>query len=439
VAPPFLETNQDFARLSQPAANEWTVAIDLKLNMENSTGRGHLGAEHKSALLQDLQNESRGRPVSLVVQVSHPAESAGPGKMPALPAVSRFLIRDGTVTSLPEPAITDPSGLTGDLLRYAGSSQRSRNLGLIVFSHGFGSHGLGADGGKVSLLSLNSSLSSALSALHKDKLDLLAFDACSMAQTDTLYLMAPVARNLVASPEYMTCQKKESCGLNLNGWLAALLRKPQMSPNELSDEAVRQSQLSFERLGAGTASPAVVDFRLDERYEKFARALDAFASELTAALPHGKNRDALRQISQTTPEYERFYILDPPFPAPKDLLSFASSVISGVEHGDIADQSGGLVASSGALIQALGAMRGAYFGAHQNSVLGSSPMPEAVDTLPVRARVSYDRLGGLSISLPDDEQIGQANKDGIPDKQFIDNETVAELGKWRAFLKALRS
>ncbi len=162
-----------------------------------------------------MRDETTGKPVSLFVQVSHPEADSRDNSQPT-ESISRYVIHDGVISPLPSPQGMAPSGLTADLVRSAGSEAPSKNLGLIVFSHGFGRHGIGGDTGKQSLGSLSSSIGGALSSHHKDKLDLLAFDGCSMAQIDTLEKVAPVARDVVASPEYMTCRDGKSCGINLN-------------------------------------------------------------------------------------------------------------------------------------------------------------------------------------------------------------------------------
>ena len=417
-------------------ANAWTIAIDLKLNLNTKTPDGHLGAERKSALLKELRDESKGKPVSLFVQVSHPeADGKDSSQAASQPSesVSRYEIHDGVITPLPSPKAIDPSGLTADLVRTAGSTEPSRNLGLIIFSHGFGKHGIGGDAGKQSLDSLSSSISGALSSLHKDKLDLLAFDSCSMAQVDTLERMAPVTRDLVAAPEYMTCRDDKSCGINLNSWLTELMKNPQMTGVELGNAAVTDVQREYRQLGAGVASPAVSNFSLDANYDRFNNALNDFSVSLTSALNTANNKTTLRSLTEKAPEYERFYFLDPPYPPTKDLLSFAREVHEEVQQGVLFDPTNKLRDSSQALIEAQNQMTQRYFGAHQNTAFDVTT-PEGIAALTVRAHVPYDQLGGLSIAMPDSEQIAQAQKDSVNYKQLVASESLPQLEKWREFL-----
>ncbi|HEY9791180.1 MAG TPA: clostripain-related cysteine peptidase [Candidatus Obscuribacterales bacterium] len=414
-----LQTTGDANTLSKRRGEqEWTVAIDLKLTLDDK-----LGAKQKSDALQKLQAESHGKPVSLVVQVSDKQKTDG--------AVSRYLIKDGQLTPLSQPHTKDPSGLIGELVRYAGSSQPSKRLGLVVFSHGFGVHGLGTNLGPVSLDSLAQDMHSALSKLHRQKVDLLAFDGCSMAQADTLAKVSPIAKHVVASAEFMPCASTDTCGLNEPSWMSKLLQHPHMSAGQLADSAVETERREFDRVGGGEAVTTLAHFDL-QHYPKFAHALDRFANELSSSLKVPGNKQAMLKLVQTTPEYERFYFLDLPYPAPKDLDSFATQIANAIKDGSIADRSGKLAMSAHALLQAEKAITPLYFGGHQNTAQDQFGVPKS---LHVRARVPYDRLGGLSISLPDDDQLADAKKEKETPQQLIAKETT--IPSWKHFLDRL--
>ncbi len=60
--------------------------------------------------------------------------------------------------------------------------------------------------------------------------------------------------------------------------------------------------------------------------------------------------------------------------------------------------------------------------------------PQDIPGLSVRARVPYDQLGGLTVAMPDSEQLQLAQKNGLSYQQLVASESLPELEKWREFL-----
>lgn len=122
----------------------------------------------------------------------------------------------------------------------------------------------------------------------------------------------------------------------------------------------------------------------------------------------------------------------PPYPEPKDLSVFAKMFLDGIENGAISDDNDELRKAAVDLVDRQARMTGSYFGANQGTVRdpGMSKQP--------RAEIPYSRLGGLSISLPHNEQIEYARKNGRDYRQLVEDETIPEFGAWRDFLWALR-
>lgn len=88
----------------------------------------------------------------------------------------------------------------------------------------------------------NRELADALLPLLKDQpLDLFLFDECVMGMVENAYALRHVSRIMVASEEVIP-----STGFNHTKWLRELVRRPQMSPEELSRVLLRSYRDSYQ-------------------------------------------------------------------------------------------------------------------------------------------------------------------------------------------------
>jgi len=172
----------------------------------------------------------------------------------------------------------------------------------------------------------NSEIHEALkSALGKNKLDVLGFDACVMSMVETAYAMRDVARYMVGSEEL-----EPASGWNYKDWLQRIIASSSKDGAELSRATVASYEAEYKINDPATTLSAIELSGI----EMLASSIDKFSNRLMA---HMKNDlqavvDARRAISQygitPTTDYKLFHI---------DLGKFLEEIESRTKDNDLKD------------------------------------------------------------------------------------------------------
>jgi Clostripain family len=332
---------------------QWTIAVDLAVNLKDKGPYGHLGAEDKMARLLQLKAQiPANSPVTIVAQQIIPETHDGKTTY----SLKRYAIHNGTIDDLtptPVPSKGTAQDLT-DLLQIAGKQYPSARLGLVTNSHGNGDDGLQGDNGDVSLPQLQTAIKDGLKGSGHDKLDLVNFDACMMAQAGVLGEMDPVAKQLIASASLENANGGAD-GQKLNTWLQDLIKNPKMDGKQLAEDIVRRAEKGANDERGFQGTPTLAHFNLEERYPAFEKDLDRFSDEISqAAARDPKSKEAIRKAMGESSQYQAHSMsfdlnaLTPESFAEQlkseksDLASFTSAIHKLAADGTITDPTGSL-------------------------------------------------------------------------------------------------
>src|SRR5579885_1030630 len=212
----------DLLEKTATAQQEWTIVVDLIANFNERTARGKLGAEDKLQRLFDLKDETKGKPITIVVQSIEPsppsaqqqlARIAGSNSSAVLdnrrPGIAdpgaftlrRYVIKDGRIEELPKRESKAHEDDLSNLLQFALKNYPAKRVALDFFGHGDGNAGVTGDQGDVSAAAFERSIERGLAGSGHQRLHLLDLDACLMAEDDILRRGHNVAKRLIASAE----------------------------------------------------------------------------------------------------------------------------------------------------------------------------------------------------------------------------------------------
>lgn len=244
--------------------------------------------EKRTKKLQELAADTRGKPVTIVVQFAV-KQKDGACKL------ERFALNDGKVVKLESPGRS--GGYASDveqLLKFTNQNYQTRNLGLILDSHGTGNGGMSGDTGSMSLTELQNSVTRGLRNSGHDKLDLLQFNACLMGQNGVLESTQSIARHIVASaePEGTGAQGRDFD----NRVFRELLRNPSMTAGDLADVGIRQAR------DMARDFPTLAHFDM-EKYGKFRESLDVFGEKMAKLCKDPAQLAAIQNIIRETFAY----------------------------------------------------------------------------------------------------------------------------------------
>jgi hypothetical protein len=412
--------------------DEWTFAIDLTLNSQSSNQYGHIGAEEKSAWLKAFAAQTKNKPIALVVQVHHPDSQDTHGR------TERYVIRNGRWQPLAPPEQDDPAANLGDLLEVAGSRYPSNKLGLLVFSHGFAYQGLGTDnGGKINMSQLSASVDSALTHLDRPKLDIVGYDNCLMGEADVLSTTKRFAKRVVASPELLPCHDEQACGLDLTGWFGKLVEQPDMTANEFGNAIVEVTRANAPKFKSSNSPSFVGNYGLGASFETFESSLNKFGNDLAKAIDctiHG--REKLQELADETQNYDRYFWNTLEI-HPKDLVDFVQRVKSSIASGAIQDQTGELNQDADAILNSYSLVLGGSYASPYYDAMHSEPSPIFMGSRPKEENLPYDKLGGLSVFLPNKASAKKLKADLEVNPQALASEIAPDLSGWRRFVQRL--
>lgn len=369
---------------------EWTIAVDLTANLDLNGVK--LGAEKKTESLMQLVDASRGKPdAAFVVQAVHGSFADRPADESVVEdgQLDRFIIQNGQISNMQTVQNEGISANQTELLRYATDLAPSDHIGLVIQSHGGGSDGLLGGTGREPLDALSSAIKQGLEGSNHEALDILDFDACSMATPGVLQAMAPVADNVIAS-ELRERGSENLNGQNLTAMFSALLNYSRATPEELS------------RMFVESANSGVTPEHLkgDPFLHSSADVLASFDTSQYRAFSNAMNElgARLQDVSQGTNvrgEIEKLFDSATPlvggenYPERRDLGQFLSALQVASKEGRIPDDDGEIFAAAQNAIDAQSQMTGSL-------IRTNDPI--------------YANLAGMYTFLPN-----QAVRDGLAD------------------------
>lgn len=404
-------------------AQDWVIAMNLAADFGNECT-----IEKRTKKLQELAADTRGKPVTIVVQFAV-KQKDGACKL------ERFALNDGKVVKLESPGRS--GGYASDveqLLKFTSQNYQTRNLGLILDSHGTGNGGMSGDTGSLSLTELRDSVTRGLRNSGHHKLDLLQFNACLMGQNGVLESTQSIARHIVASaePEGTGAQGRDFD----NRVFRELLRNPSMTAGDLADVGIRQAT------DMARDFPTLAHFDM-EKYGKFRESLDAFGEKMAKLCKDPAQLAVIQNIIRETFAYgggsikflnlflgggkDKPFLGKPDFIKPpsgsdwgfqgiggsgvraesgrRDVKDFVARVLLAISKGQLKDEDGSLEKAAKSLLIDGTALVKSFF----------ADGKERMNT------------GGLSAFLPT-----SAHDDGFSDPMPSNN------GGWRQFQQSLR-
>lgn len=404
-------------------AQDWVIAMNLAADFGNECT-----IEKRTKKLQELAADTQGKPVTIVVQFAV-KQKDGACKL------ERFALNDGKVVKLESPGRS--GGYASDveqLLKFTSQNYQTRNLGLILDSHGTGNGGMSGDTGSLSLTELRDSVTRGLRNSGHHKLDLLQFNACLMGQNGVLESTQSIARHIVASaePEGTGAQGRDFD----NRVFRELLRNPSMTAGDLADVGIRQAT------DMARDFPTLAHFDM-EKYGKFRESLDAFGEKMAKLCKDPAQLAVIQNIIRETFAYgggsikflnlflgggkDKPFLGKPDFIKPpsgsdwgfqgiggsgvraesgrRDVKDFVARVLLAISKGQLKDEDGSLEKAAKSLLIDGTALVKSFF----------ADGKERMNT------------GGLSAFLPT-----SAHDDGFSDPMPSNN------GGWRQFQQSLR-
>ncbi len=386
--------------LIKDKSENWTVAIDLAASLPGKDANPiGAGVDHQLGELKALAKETEGTSVNIVVHAERPVDASwqpcfqenGNAKAMAacttdatqnhMVSTERYFIHDGKIDQLPDmhigaggggnrhskPASTTPATLAP-----------SQKLGLIVQSHGDGSHGIGTNLGFIDMDKTVQAVQAGLANSGHQNLDLLDFDSCDMAEAKVLEASRFAANDVVASSatEYATTTNDAQ---NLPAAMRSLFADSNMTGRQFGDAIVQQAQEGKNGQGYKDGTPTLANFDLT-KYDQYSGALDKFGTALSAANEDPNNAMQLQNdIDRTKIPYPGFHGIDA---NDRDLKSFANNVLADAKNGKLKGDVQPLEAAATDLLSAYGNMETSSFGEKKRG---------------------YDNLGGMSVFLPGQE------------------------------------
>lgn len=426
----------------EPKDVEWLLAVDVKTENFGT----HENIETRLKEYKELAKETKGKPIAIVLQVSEGDLEELKIPNPSLYSyittkpyhIDQYIIYDGEFKKINS---MNSAGLAEDvskLLKFSDKHFNAERKALIIGSHGEGNAGLSGDTGSATTREFVSAIQNALP--KNQKLDLIDFDSCLMAQNGVLDEVRKVTDNLVASAE-----TEGGLGQEQDKIVRQLLKNPEMSPEELGQTIVeiarKPTLIKPEKPGKqkdvgdvlnwlAKLNPkgnkqirdkVVIDtlsyFDL-EKYGQFKTNLDSFGAALTEAIRHPIARQAIDDIvfvSQSYDSPENSYNQG----SHVDLDQFVDKVLSKILEGKISDPDGKIRIAAGKVKDS-----------HKQLVVAFSGFNY------------HGTKGGLSVYLPNNQFLDYKTraKDFVPTSQFINSisevpNLVTEKGPYVERLK----
>lgn len=402
----------------RPAKTEWALALNLTTNFDKDP-------EGKFYRLEDLRKfaeKTKGKSIAIVVQAAFQNELEKPGASPTY-TLERYVIRDGVIRQVIHGQSKGYAQDLKELTQYAAKNTPSDKLALVLDSHGTGNKGLYGDTGTITLPEFVKNVKDGLAGSGREKIDVIHFDTCLMAQNGAMNRIKEIADRMVASPEIESTK-----GITLVPLWDKLVSDPKTTPESFAREIVRQARIQgAEREKANRSIPIDIISHVDLRkHEPLRQSLDVFGDLLVEALKDSNNKVAIEEAIDKsrnfgrgwtglpTRDYVHYYRAD--------LKDFAELIIRSIEDGRLTDDNRKLKAAAEDVLLKRGQLvdssyaHGEYVGTGGVSVF-----------LPGRNMRNVDRearlmtTAGRIADATEPERFAEINKDAKTLAAFLQN------------------
>lgn len=298
-----------------PTLADWTILVYM--TADNSL---------EAAALRDLnemESAADNKTVQVVVQIDRANGRATTD--PDWTEARRYLLRGDNdpsqismepVASLGEVNMGDPATFF-DFLTWGIRTYPANHYALIIWDHGAGWNGIGFDSDvgfpdqtdSLSLNDLDSALSQVLAQNNLDQFDVIAFDACLMAQLEVFQAIEPYAGYGVASEELTP-----GAGWDYTSWLQRVYAQPNMDGKALAQTMVQDFADHYRQTDPQDfVTLSAVDLRqvpaLTTAVEQLATALNSNPTFIAGAV--GDARSGAESYARVSPEqFEQYAAID---------------------------------------------------------------------------------------------------------------------------------
>jgi hypothetical protein len=310
-----------------------TFLIDLAANLK---GKGYAyGAMPKAQELRELAGLTRDNNTRVIVQAINPDT-----KM-----LQRYVMHDGQIDEM-KPVKS--KGINADIKNLISMAPKDGELSLVIQSHGDGPAGLDGDKGTTNLAKLKQSIQQGLTAVGRDKLDLLSLDSCLMGSAAPVDALSGVARGILASENSEAAGGHGQDGQPLGAIMKGVLAHPTETPTQVAQRFVATSA---EVCQTGIAGGAVAECGTDTLFHynteaagQFRTALSNFGNALRASLSDPGNRVAIESAIKATTDAS---LEGDQSNQLRDLSQFAGNILQAINgDGRIHDTADGALAKA---------------------------------------------------------------------------------------------
>lgn len=358
-----------------PKKTQWTVALDLTTDFDGDK-------DHKFYRLEDLKKfaaKTKGKDVAIVVQAAFADYPHKEGTKWTY-TLERYVVRDGTIKRVGKAPSKGYGQDLEDLVSYTTKNAPSDKLALIMDTHGHGNEGFHGDTGRIKLDDFIDRVKNGLKGSGREKIDLVDFDACLMAQNEVMSRVRAVTDHMVASAE-----TEATWGISLVPIWQQLVDKPSIDAKGLARRFIREGRVQDDEMweSDGHTPLDTISYADLQHYSKFRKSLDDFGSKLADLVKEPANIKVIEECIDKSRKYgsrggglgffagantDRYRV---------DLKDFADNIARAVDSGRLPDDDRSLKAAAQDVL-------------NKRSVLVDSNFGQD----------SYDGVGGLSVFLP---------------------------------------
>lgn len=340
--------------------SEWTVMLNLTTDFDQDPE----GRFYRLDDLRDYAKQTKGTGLTIVVQAAFLQEEGKDGK-PDTHSLERYVVKNGEITKVLDGASHGYGNDLEALVAYTAKNHAGKNMALIMDSHGMGNEGLFGDTGKISLDDFVKHIQAGLKGNERQKLDLVHFDSCYMAQSGVMGKVSEVADYMVASAE-----AEAAAGISLLPVLDTLKDTPGSDARILGRALVREARVQipgFIEYGWDIPIETISSVNL-RQYASFKKSLDTLGEKLADSLKDPKNMEVLESCIDASRKFGRAGTVDSltmnfkPDKYRVDLKDFANNVVRAIEEGRLPDEDRSIKRAAQALLEERSKLVDASFG-----------------------------------------------------------------------------
>lgn len=348
------------AEKGDKAKSDWTVMLNLTTDFDQDPD----GTFYRLEDLREYATQTKGTGLTIVVQAAFLQEEGKKGN-PDIHSLERYVVRNGEITRVQNALSKGYGQDLEDLVAFTAKNYPSKNMALIMDSHGMGNEGMFGDTGKISLDDFVKHIQTGLKGNERQKLDLVHFDSCYMAQSGVMGKVARVADYMVASSE-----AEAAAGISLLPVLDTLKDTPKSDARALGRALVREARVQtpgFIEWGWDIPIHTISSVNL-RQYASFKKALDTLGEKLADSLKDPKNMEVLESCIDASRKFgkagsvESLAMNVKPDKYRVDLKDFANQVVQAIEDGRLPDEDRSIKRCAQALLEERAKLVDASFG-----------------------------------------------------------------------------